>query len=106
MSDLFEDRKGKGEFTCPWCGDKNDSTIDLAAEPRVFKDGDVGICFGCSRPSIYQTIGLPRKPTEAEWAKVNQDPDITKVRKACFMANHGNVRYDDLGTEVIDDEGS
>ena len=47
---------------------------------------------------MYQQHGKPRKPTEAEWKKLNDDPDITRLRRAIFMLNKGNVHYDHLGS--------
>lgn len=96
-------------MTCPWCGAPNDQALDLSGEKnREFKPGDPGICFECAHPVMYQEAGPPRKPTEAEWATLNADPKITQIRKLCFMANKGNVSYQDIDiatmTEEADDQ--
>lgn len=103
MSNWMEDRTTRGEFPCPWCDEANDAAIALSDAKATPKAGDIALCFNCARPAVYQEIGKPRKPTEAEWAVLNADPAITQSRKTIFMNNRGNVRYDHMGLATMQD---
>ena len=96
---LFDDaRTAQGDFRCPWCDSPNNRATNIGPDEVLPGAGDFGLCAECSRPSMYQQHSKPRKPTEAEWKKLNDDPDITRVRRAIFMLNKGNVSYDHLGS--------
>jgi hypothetical protein len=103
MSDLFNKPPTRGDFPCPWCGEKNDAAISTREPGAVPRPGDVALCMTCAKPSVYQEHGKPRRPTESEWAVLNADPHITKIRKGIFMSNRGNVCYRDLEVRVTDD---
>jgi hypothetical protein len=103
MSDLIPSHVTRGDFTCPWCDERNDSAIYLGDEGRSPKLGDIGLCAACARPMVHQEHGKPRRPTETEWKELNANRAITDARKAIFMSNHGNVSYRDLDVTVTDD---
>lgn len=105
MSDLFDRSTTRGNFRCPWCDEPNDAATPLYVEHATPQPGDISLCASCARPSVYQEHGKPRRPTESEWAQLNADATITAARKAIFMNNHGNVRYDNLEVKVVDKGG-
>lgn len=105
MSDLF-DGVTRGDFECPWCHTDNDAAIHTGETPRSPEPGDIGICYSCAMPMVYQEYGKPRSPSESEWATLNADDNITKVRRDVFI-NHAKmdeVRHIQRGTTVVDDE--
>ena len=104
MSGLFDDHVTRGSYPCPWCGEQNDAAI--GPEPgNSPKPGDVTVCMRCARPSIYQEVGSPRKPTETEWKSFNDDEDMTALRKSIFMSTKGNVQYRNFDISVVGDGG-
>jgi hypothetical protein len=89
MSNWMDDRVTRGHQPCPWCKEQNDASMYVGpnegkVEPKA---GDVGVCASCAMPMIYQEFGTPRPPTESEWIMLNADDNITRIRKAAFMAN-------------------
>lgn len=104
---LFDDRTTRGDFPCPWCDEPNDAAVHLGDKIHRPGPGDIGLCFSCAQPSIYQEHGKPRRPTEAEWKILNDDPGITAKRRAIFMTNmtnKGNVNYGNLGIAIQEDD--
>jgi hypothetical protein len=99
---FLEDRTTRRPLPCPYCGENNDAALSMHNEPRPPVAGDTGICMSCTMPHIFQEVGPPRCPTESEWIRLNDDPDITKIRREIFMshASLGNVKYVDKGTTV------
>lgn len=105
MSDLFDNPPITGSYPCAWCGAANDRSLSLGDPTATPDPGAVLLCIECAKPSIEQEHGKPRRPTETEWAKINDDPIINKTRKEIFMRNKGNVAYRDLEVRVNQDEG-
>lgn len=72
---------------CPWCKAKSDrATNATPGEVMTPEDGDVSLCFYCGEWAVYDT-SLPaalaqRKPTEAEFIEIGEDPDCQKLRAA------------------------
>ena len=106
MSDLFDNRVTRGEYQCPWCETNNDAAIYTGEEARSPHPGDVGICATCAMPMVYQEFGKPRVPTEGEWGTLNDDDNITKVRRDVFMQNArmDRVTHIQRGTIVAGDD--
>lgn len=107
---LFEDRITRNDNqTCPWCHAENDASLSMRpdGEDHTPKTGDVGICAQCVMPLIYQEVGPPRVPTEGEWANINDDDNITKIRRELFMANAkiGKVTRKEGHLQVRDEGG-
>lgn len=103
---FLEDRTTRRPLPCPYCGERNDAALSLHAEPREPHAGDVGVCMSCTMPHIMQEVGPPRTPTDSEWMRLNEDDDLTKIRREIFMsrASIGEVDYVDKGTTVEADE--
>jgi hypothetical protein len=72
------------ETRCPWCGKRNDihSNVD---SPGVPKRGDVSLCWGCRRASVYDHFGAVRRPTDEEQREIDADPGVQRALLA--MAN-------------------
>jgi hypothetical protein len=69
------------ERRCPWCG--GSAAAQSGAHPTDRpKAGDVSACYYCRRPSMFTaSLGL-RRPTEAEQAKLADDPRWQKAQAA------------------------
>jgi len=77
---------------CPWCGAKNDRASNaVPGEVVTPSDGDVSMCFYCGEWAVYDAA-LPaalaqRKPTDAEFIEIGEDPDCQKLRAAWVQMN-------------------
>lgn len=66
------------ETHCPWCGKRNDTHHQVDA-PGVPKPGDVSLCWGCHRASVYGDLGGLRRPTADEQQAIDADPDVQRA---------------------------
>lgn len=73
---------------CPFCGKENDLTTATKPERlRPPRDGDFSLCIACGDLGIFDDshIGGMRKPTEAEYEKLERSENVRQVRKAWLM---------------------
>jgi hypothetical protein len=66
------------ETFCPWCGKRNDMHHNVEA-PGVPKPGDVSLCWGCHRASVYGHLGAVRRPTDEEQRAIDADPGVQRA---------------------------
>lgn len=88
---------------CPWCGEPNDRALSTGEDDRPPRAGDVGLCMSCIMPMIYQEVGKPRVPTDSEWMTINENDNITQLRREVFMsrASLEGSRHEHKGTTVM-----
>ena len=66
--------------TCPYCGKVLDADTEARAQGGGGpKPGDVGICWGCLRPLVFDENRHRRKPTLAEVAEIDADPVVQEA---------------------------
>jgi len=79
---------------CPWCNRLVTRTSNANQNETVAPvDGDATLCFYCGEWAIID-LSLPnwqRKPTEAEFIEIGEDPDCQKARAGwVHFKEHGN----------------
>lgn len=65
---------------CPWCGKHNDRASSVEGE-HTPSEGDFSPCIGCGEWSVFQADLSQRKPTDAEFAVLAEDPHARRARK-------------------------
>ena len=66
----------KKEITCPFCGIRTDSVMDIQLQGKQPKPGDVSVCARCASIAIFDDeLGL-RYPTTEEQAVIDSNPKI------------------------------
>jgi hypothetical protein len=70
---------------CPWCGKHNNAHHNVDA-PGVPEPGDVSLCWGCHRPSVYGQLGGLRRPTAEEQRAIDVDPGVQRARRVMATA--------------------
>lgn len=73
------------ETFCPWCGKRNDTDFK-ADSPGVPKPGDVSLCWGCRRVSVYDHMGTVRRPTDEEQQEIDADPRVRRAQGLMAVA--------------------
>lgn len=64
---------------CPFCGRQNDSHGEVHKPLATPQDGDLAVCWGCRRVSVFEAgpWGLrQRQPTADEQAEIGSDPRV------------------------------
>lgn len=87
---------------CPYCGRKNDRHHGVRG-PAVPKDGDVGLCWGCSKVFVFEG-GAARLPTATEQAEIDSHPDISlahAVQRESYRPDEATA----LVREILADQG-
>jgi hypothetical protein len=68
---------------CPYCAKTLDADTGATAGGSGPKPGDVGICWGCLRPLVFDENMHRRMPTLAEVAEIDRDPVVqTAIARA------------------------
>lgn len=71
---------------CPFCGkvfDRVSKTYDFAEPAPV--PGDYSLCFTCGEWCVFtDDLGL-RKPTDAEYQEIVDDPQTAQIRQAWLI---------------------
>lgn len=61
---------------CPYCDKTLDANTDVTSGGTGPKPGDVGICWGCLRPLVFDENLHRRKPTLTEVAEIDRHPHV------------------------------
>jgi hypothetical protein len=75
MSDSREPIHRSLPESCPYCDKTLDANTGLTSGGGP-KPGDVGICWGCLRPLVFDENLHRRKPTLSELAEIDGDPIV------------------------------
>lgn len=64
---------------CPHCGRVNHMQSDLVAHTSP-ENGDISICAECLKIGVFddKVQDRVRKPTDDEWVKFMQDPNLSR----------------------------
>ncbi len=74
---------------CPHCGRENNRHWRAAGDQ--FEPGDVGICWGCNKPSLFTAFGLLRKPTAQEDIDIRASSDFKLAMAARAESGGGST---------------
>jgi hypothetical protein len=64
---------------CPYCGKTLDADSGATPGGAGPRPGDVGICWGCLAPLVFDGAMHRRKPTPAEAVEIAAHPVIQSV---------------------------
>lgn len=70
------------EIACPYCGRPNDIHSGVRSALNQPATGDLSLCWGCRRPSVFEGDGTDlhlRPPDPDEQQKIAADPQIHRA---------------------------